>query len=487
MSSPSSLCSSLDIVAELIRKPTKSVQKDANFSERVRVLMTSLFSCISSHALLYNFSKRKMILFDELVIDDLALEQIWQQADMQLKYFVADSKERLEQHEKSSILSITSFESLLEKTKKGNRNKPACHPSHDANVYSNEEGVMKKKLEALPISKIERSAGTKTLRSPVSGRDTVVEATTNPGLSLFQNAQERIIKQIKLLESEAIAKRNWTHLGESTGLERPKNSIMEMDLEFDQKIQRNPHLSLQASTLLEEIIKDRVLSGSWDDIESCNLLKQSSYIAQSDILQDEKSKSGLGEVYAEEYIKRSQQTVNEIKRKPPVLVSQAQRILESLLVKLDCLTSTWNTQVSEFENFAVSTRDAEEKEISTSPEELYQSKGMSSAKKRTVTTSREGSLIKKQEMQRKNKRKTTEDIILVAGATEQNTRKQEMLHNKKERKDEYENKDRKYRSSDIMRTGYNKSSKIFDFLQERVDQRKNLETVISAPNMIVKL
>lgn len=274
LSASSSICSSLDTLSELIREPTRSVQKDVNFSGRMRILITSLFSFLSSHALCVDFCKREVILLDELVTDDLALEQIWQQADMQLKYFLADSRERLEQFEKRRVLYVTSFESPHKIRKRDDAS--SYHVPSDTNIESYKKGVVKKKLEALQASKIERNSSIKSLKSPEPWKDTVVEPTVNPGSSLFQNAQVRVIKQIKLLETEAIAKKKWTNLGESSGPERPKNSVLETELEFDQKIQQNPNLSIQASTLLEEIIKDRVLSGSWDDVELCKSLKQAS-------------------------------------------------------------------------------------------------------------------------------------------------------------------------------------------------------------------
>lgn len=477
LSASSSICSSLDTLSELIREPTRSVQKDVNFSGRMRILITSLFSFLSSHALCVDFCKREMILLDELVTDDLALEQIWQQADMQLKYFLADSRERLEQFEKRRVLYVTSFESPHKIRKRDDAS--SYHVPSDTNIESYKKGVVKKKLEALQASKIERNSSIKSLKSPEPWKDTVVEPTVNPGSSLFQNAQVRVIKQIKVLETEAIAKKKWTNLGESSGPERPKNSVLETELEFDQKIQQNPNLSIQASTLLEEIIKDRVLSGSWDDVELCKSLKRASSVAQAVVLQEEKNKNGLGEVYAEEYIKRSQQTVNEIKHNPSLLVSQAQRILESLMVKLELLTSSGSAQGCEIENFAVSTQDAKRMGISMSPEELYESMGMRLGKSSIVASRHEDSWTKQQEMQRRSKRKTKEETILTAGSTE-HTHKQEMLNKKKERKNGSKH------NSDI-RTGFNKSSKIFGLLQERVDQKKSLETITSAPKMMIKL
>ena len=117
--------------------------------------------------------------------------------------------------------------------------------------------------------------------------------------------------------------------------------------------------------------------------------------------------------------------------------------------------------------------------ISMSPEELYASMGMRLGKSSIVASRHEDSWTKQQEMQRRSKRKTKEETILTAGSTE-HTHKQEMLNKKKERKNGSKH------NSDI-RTGFNKSSKMFGLLQERVDQKKSLETITSAPKMMIKL
>ena len=63
-----------------------------------------------------------------------------------------------------------------------------------------------------------------------------LDAITRPrryAPSAFQRAQDALARQIKTLEARALDEKTWLLKGEASAKERPKNSVLEADVEFD--------------------------------------------------------------------------------------------------------------------------------------------------------------------------------------------------------------------------------------------------------------
>ncbi|MCJ1243465.1 U3 snoRNP protein [Trapelia coarctata] len=125
-------------------------------------------------------------------------------------------------------------------------------------------------------------------------------------LSTHEKRQLKLAAQIRNLEAENVAKRNWTLAGEARAAERPINSLLEEDLEFERTGKPVPVITAAVSEDIEALIKRRILAREFDEVirrrpESLN--------APPDVkrgrveLEDTKSKVGLGELYAEEHLK----------------------------------------------------------------------------------------------------------------------------------------------------------------------------------------
>lgn len=83
--------------------------------------------------------------------------------------------------------------------------------------------------------------------------------------SRYEARMAALSEQIAELEAENVAERDWTLRGEAKSRDRPVNSLLEEDLEFDQVAKVVPVVTEESSLTLEEKIKKRILdvSLSW--------------------------------------------------------------------------------------------------------------------------------------------------------------------------------------------------------------------------------
>ena len=81
--------------------------------------------------------------------------------------------------------------------------------------------------------------------------------------SAFEKQQSKIQKQIEQLEEELIKPKPWTLLGEASARNRPQNSLLEEDLEFDRAGKTVPIITVETTQSLEDMIKKRILDVSF--------------------------------------------------------------------------------------------------------------------------------------------------------------------------------------------------------------------------------
>jgi len=125
-------------------------------------------------------------------------------------------------------------------------------------------------------------------------------------LSTHERRQLKLAAQIRKLEAENVAKRDWTLAGEARAAERPINSLLEEDLEFERTGKPVPVITAAVSEDIEALIKRRILAREFDEVirrrpESLNA--PPNVKRGRGELDDTKSKVGLGELYAEEHLK----------------------------------------------------------------------------------------------------------------------------------------------------------------------------------------
>lgn len=93
--------------------------------------------------------------------------------------------------------------------------------------------------------------------------------------------------------------KSWQLTGEVTSKERPKNSLLDVHLDFNAATKLPPTITKEVTIKIEELIKQRVLDELFDDpvLLSDNRRKRLNKNADMDFT---KSKKGLGDLYADD-------------------------------------------------------------------------------------------------------------------------------------------------------------------------------------------
>lgn len=126
--------------------------------------------------------------------------------------------------------------------------------------------------------------------------------------SAHERRQAKLAEEIRKLEAASVAKREWTLSGEATAAERPSNSLLEQDLDFEYVGKPVPVITPEVSEGLEDLIKRRILAQEFDEVIRRRPDAEDSGNARRGMLaevDDTKSAKGLGELYEDDHVKNA--------------------------------------------------------------------------------------------------------------------------------------------------------------------------------------
>lgn len=157
--------------------------------------------------------------------------------------------------------------------------------------------------------------------------------------SQFEKTQDLIRKQIKELELESIKEKEWTLTGEVSSKQRPKNSLLEEYIDFQNVSKPVPIISQEYTKNLDDLIRERIEKEEFDDVVLKVNLEQKFKV--KDVISDEKSKKSLAELYEDEYmnVSRTSKLTQELNNQH----EEIKKMEKDLYHKLDSLTNFFYT------------------------------------------------------------------------------------------------------------------------------------------------
>lgn len=163
--------------------------------------------------------------------------------------------------------------------------------------------------------------------------------------SSHQRRQAALTAEIRRLEAASVAKRDWTLSGEARATDRPINSLLEEDLEFERAGKPIPVITQEISEDIEGLIKRRILSREFDEVikrRPGNLATGNGDVRRGRFeLDDTKPQQSLAEMYEAEHLKTVDPEGYTDKRDEQLKREHAkiEQMWKDVSAKLDALSS----------------------------------------------------------------------------------------------------------------------------------------------------
>ncbi|KAF3214331.1 U3 snoRNP protein [Orbilia oligospora] len=158
--------------------------------------------------------------------------------------------------------------------------------------------------------------------------------------SSHKSAQARLSDSIRQLEKQNINRREWMLSGETNSKQRPFNSLLQEDLDFERIGKPVPVVTQESTVTLEELIKGRIITERFDEIVRRNIEHHGKSRRSIVELEDSKSKVGLAEVYEQEHLETMTPTRSKSADvKSNALRSEIDSLFSMVSNQLDLLSS----------------------------------------------------------------------------------------------------------------------------------------------------
>ncbi len=137
-----------------------------------------------------------------------------------------------------------------------------------------------------------------------AGSDSDAPITRN--MSTHEKQRAKIAAEIRRLEAANVAKRDWTLSGEARAVDRPINSLIEEDLEFERVGKPVPVITAEVSEEIEQLIKRRIIAREFDEVirRRPDAIGSASDARRGRVeVDDRKSQTGLADIYEQEHLR----------------------------------------------------------------------------------------------------------------------------------------------------------------------------------------
>eukprot|EP01025_Chloroclados_australasicus_P024935 TRINITY_DN2499_c0_g2_i1.p2 TRINITY_DN2499_c0_g2~~TRINITY_DN2499_c0_g2_i1.p2 ORF type:complete len:702 (+),score=148.79 TRINITY_DN2499_c0_g2_i1:155-2107(+) len=157
----------------------------------------------------------------------------------------------------------------------------------------------------------------------------------SPHANLQEQQQFQINKQIKQLEKEALGEKDWFMKGEVMAHQRPKDSVFEVDLDYDRTRKPPPEPTEDSGVGLEDTIKKRIAEGRFDDV--IRIVPMPPKKEKKEIvLDDTQNQEGLASLYEQDFVRTATGNVTTDKQAP--LREEIRQLFSKISYKLDALS-----------------------------------------------------------------------------------------------------------------------------------------------------
>ncbi|KLJ12656.1 hypothetical protein EMPG_12329 [Blastomyces silverae] len=131
---------------------------------------------------------------------------------------------------------------------------------------------------------------------------------TGTAQSTHEKRQAKLTDEIRRLEAANVSKKEWMLSGEAKAPDRPVNSLIEEDLEFERIGKPVPVISTEVSDDIEALIKRRILAKEFDEVP-----RRQPYVPGSEAqhkreqftLDETKPQQSLAELYEEDHLRKT--------------------------------------------------------------------------------------------------------------------------------------------------------------------------------------
>lgn len=162
--------------------------------------------------------------------------------------------------------------------------------------------------------------------------------------SAHERRQAKLAEEIRKLEAASVAKREWTLSGEAAAVDRPMNSLLEEDLDFEHVGKPVPVITPDVTEGIEDLIKRRILAQEFDEVikrrpdtEGLPAGTRRGLVE----LDDSKATKGLAEIYEEEHVKNTDPDnyVSQSDEKLQREEKEVEALWKDVSARLDALSS----------------------------------------------------------------------------------------------------------------------------------------------------
>ncbi|KAA8909909.1 hypothetical protein TRICI_004294 [Trichomonascus ciferrii] len=195
------------------------------------------------------------------------------------------------------------YEDFFDPPKKSTKNKPKSEQKKKKRVKFDDEQDEDGGLDFNSTDKDVIEA-MESMKKDMFESESEDENEDEEGLSRHEREAREISRQIKQLEEENVAEKHWAVKGEVKAKDRPENSLLETDLNFERTSKPVPVVTQEFNDSIEELIKKRIMNYDFDDLprrlpDTLPEFKQSKLVD----VQETKSQKSLAELYEEDFEK----------------------------------------------------------------------------------------------------------------------------------------------------------------------------------------